>query len=160
MGFDTPSAISEGGIRAIREGRTKYAPVSGREPLREVIRKSISRDHGRDHGIDQISVGCGAKQVSFNAPCASLDPGDQAVFPTVVPGSPIPAPAAGGRFSSFAMNSTASRCAALALDAMITPRTKWLILNSLRNPTGANATCLRSPRCCTAIPSCAVRRHL
>lgn len=82
MGFDTPSAISEGGIRAIREGRTKYAPVSGREPLREVIRKSISRDHGRDYGIDQISVGCGAKQVSFNAPCASLDPGDHAVFPT------------------------------------------------------------------------------
>lgn len=80
--FDTPSAISEAGIQAIRNGRTKYTPVPDIKRLREAIRKNLGRDHGLDYGIDQITVGCGAKQVVFNALFASLDPGDEVVIPT------------------------------------------------------------------------------
>jgi len=61
--FDTPSAICEAGIRAIRDGQTKYTAVAGIKPLREAIRESLRRDHGLVYGIDQITVGCGAKQV-------------------------------------------------------------------------------------------------
>ncbi|WP_247436154.1 aminotransferase class I/II-fold pyridoxal phosphate-dependent enzyme [Bradyrhizobium sp. 139] len=64
--FNTPSAVCEAGIRAIRDGRTKYTAVAGIKALREAIRNSFSRDHGLNYGIDQITVGCGAKQVVFN----------------------------------------------------------------------------------------------
>lgn len=80
--FDTPSAISEAGVQAIRNGRTKYTPVPGIKRPREATRKNLGRDHGLDYGIDQITVGCGAKQVVFNALFASLDPGDEVVIPT------------------------------------------------------------------------------
>jgi len=65
--FDTPSAICEAGTRAIRERQTKYTAIVGIKPLREAIRESLRPDHGLDYGIDQIAVGCGAKQVVFNA---------------------------------------------------------------------------------------------
>ncbi|WP_244552848.1 aminotransferase class I/II-fold pyridoxal phosphate-dependent enzyme [Bradyrhizobium sp. Ghvi] len=78
----TPPALCEAGIRAIRDGQTKYPAVAGIKPLRQAIRESLYRDHGLDYGIDQITVGCGAKQVVFNALFASLDPGDEAVIPT------------------------------------------------------------------------------
>ncbi|WP_229173798.1 pyridoxal phosphate-dependent aminotransferase [Bradyrhizobium ivorense] len=137
--FDTPSAISEAGIRAIRDGRTKYTPVAGIKPLREAIRRSLSRDHGLEYGIDQITVGCGAKQVVFNALFASLDPGDEVVIPTPCWVSyPDMVALAGGRpvlvacdeFHGFKLRPE-------ALEAAITPRTKWLMLNSPCNPTGA-----------------------
>lgn len=80
--FDTPSAICEAGIRAIRDGKTRYTAVAGIKPLRAAIGESLRRDHGLDYGIDQITVGCGAKQVVFNALFASLDPGDEVVIPT------------------------------------------------------------------------------
>ncbi|WP_024509981.1 pyridoxal phosphate-dependent aminotransferase [Bradyrhizobium sp. ARR65] len=134
--FDMPSAISEAGIR---DGRTKYTPVAEVKPLREAIRKSLGRDHGLDYGIDQITVGCGAKQVVFNALLASLDPGDEVVIPTPCSVSyPDMVALAGGRpvlipcdeFHGFKLRPK-------ALDVAITPRTKWLILNSPCNPTGA-----------------------
>lgn len=137
--FDTPSAISEAGIRAIREGRTKYTPVPGIKRLREAIRKTLGRDHGLDYGIDQITVGCGAKQVVFNALFASLDPGDEVVIPTPCWVSyPDMVALAGGRpvlvacseFHGFKLRPE-------ALEAAITPHTKWLMLNSPCNPTGA-----------------------
>ncbi|WP_426420534.1 pyridoxal phosphate-dependent aminotransferase [Bradyrhizobium genosp. A] len=137
--FDMPSAISEAGIQAIRDGRTKYTPAPGIKPLREVIRTNLSRDHGLDYGVDQITVGCDAKQVVFNALFASLDPGDEVVIPTPCWVSyPDMVALAGGRpvlvpcdeFHGFKLRPK-------ALDAAITPRTKWLILNSPCNPTGA-----------------------
>jgi len=137
--FDTPSVISEAGIRAIRDGRTKYTAVAGIKPLREAIRRNFSRDHGLDYGIDQIAVGCGAKQVVFNALFASLDPGDEVVIPTPCWVSyPDMVALAGGKpvlvgcheFHDFKLRPE-------ALATAITPRTKWLMLNSPCNPTGA-----------------------
>lgn len=137
--FDTPSAICEAGIRAIRDGKTKYTPVAGIKPLREAIRNRMERDHGLDYGIDQITVGCGAKQVVFNALFASLDAGDEVVIPTPCWVSyPDMVALAGGKpvlvacdeFHGFKLRPE-------ALDAAITPRTKWLMLNSPCNPTGA-----------------------
>ncbi|MCC8964799.1 pyridoxal phosphate-dependent aminotransferase [Bradyrhizobium sp. Pear76] len=137
--FDTPSAVCEAGIRAIRDGRTKYTPVAGIKPLREAIRRSLHRDHGLNYGIDQITVGCGAKQVVFNALFASLDAGDEVVIPTPCWVSyPDMVALAGGKpvlvacdeFHGFKLRPE-------ALEAAITPRTKWLMLNSPCNPTGA-----------------------
>lgn len=137
--FDTPSAIRDAGIRAIRDGRTRYTPTAGIKPLREAIRDSLRRDHGLAYGIDQITVGCGAKQVIFNALFASLDPGDEVVIPTPCWVSyPDMVALAGGKpvlvacheFHDFKLRPE-------ALEAAITPRTKWLMLNSPSNPTGA-----------------------
>lgn len=137
--FETPSSVCEAGIRAIRDGRTKYTPVAGIKPLREAIRGSFLRDHSLDYGVDQITVGCGAKQVVFNALFASLDPGDEVVIPTPCWVSyPDMVALAGGKpvlvacdeFHGFKRRPD-------ALEAAITSRTKWLMLNSPSNPTGA-----------------------
>ncbi|MBP1299819.1 pyridoxal phosphate-dependent aminotransferase [Bradyrhizobium elkanii] len=137
--FDTPIAVCEAAIRAIRDGRTKYTPVAGIKPLREAICDSLRRDHRLDYGIDQVTVGCGAKQVVFNALFASLDQGDEVVIPTPCWVSyPDMVALAGGKpvlvacdeFHGFKLRPD-------ALEAAITPRTKWLMLNSPCNPTGA-----------------------
>src|SRR5215471_6061346 len=79
--FDTPDNIGEAGIRAIREGKTKYTAVPGITPLREAIRAKFIRDNDLGYALDQITVGTGAKQVVFNALFASLNPGDEVVIP-------------------------------------------------------------------------------
>ncbi|MEY9104448.1 aspartate aminotransferase [Bradyrhizobium yuanmingense] len=137
--FDTPSAICEAGIRAIREGLTKYTAIAGIKPLREAIRESLRRDHGLDYGIDQITVGCGAKQVVFNALFASLDPGDEVVIPTPCWVSyPDMVALAGGKPVLVACDELHGfKLRPEALKKAITPRTKWLMLNSPCNPTGA-----------------------
>ncbi|WP_076865943.1 pyridoxal phosphate-dependent aminotransferase [Bradyrhizobium mercantei] len=137
--FDTPSAVCEAGIQAIREGRTKYTAVAGIKPLREAIRTSLGRDHGLDYGIDQITVGCGAKQVLFNALFATLDPGDEVVIPTPCWVSyPDMVTLAGGKpVLAACEESQGFKLRPSALEAAITPRTKWLILNSPCNPSGA-----------------------
>ncbi|MES5486351.1 pyridoxal phosphate-dependent aminotransferase [Bradyrhizobium sp. INPA03-11B] len=137
--FDTPSAIGEAGIRAIRYGRTKYTAVAGIKPLREAIRTSFERDHGLEYAIDQITVGCGAKQVVFNALFASLNPSDEVVIPTPCWVSyPDMVALAGGRPVLVACDEFLGfKLRPEALEAAITPRTKWLMLNSPCNPTGA-----------------------
>ncbi|WFU14917.1 pyridoxal phosphate-dependent aminotransferase [Bradyrhizobium sp. CB3481] len=137
--FDTPSVVREAGIRAIRDGRTKYTPVAGIKPLREAIRESFSRDHGLDYDVDQITVGCGAKQVVFNALFASLDSGDEVVIPTPCWVSyPDMVALAGGKAVLVACDEFHGfKLRPEALEAAITPRTKWLMLNSPSNPTGA-----------------------
>ncbi|MCA1379040.1 MULTISPECIES: pyridoxal phosphate-dependent aminotransferase [unclassified Bradyrhizobium] len=137
--FDTPSAIREAGIRAIRDGQTKYTAIAGIKPLREAIRESLRRDHGLDYGIDQITVGCGAKQVVFNALFASLDPGDEVVIPTPCWVSyPDMVALAGGKPVLVACDELHGfKLRPEALKKAITPRTKWLMLNSPCNPTGA-----------------------
>ncbi|WP_461349515.1 pyridoxal phosphate-dependent aminotransferase [Bradyrhizobium sp. USDA 4451] len=137
--FETPTAIRDAGIQAIRDGKTKYTPVAGIKPLREAIQKSLDRDHELAYGIDQITVGCGAKQVIFNALFASLDAGDEVVIPTPCWVSyPDMVALAGGK----AVLVDCDECHGFklrpeALEAAITPRTKWLMLNSPCNPTGA-----------------------
>ncbi|MGY3488120.1 aspartate aminotransferase [Bradyrhizobium sp. USDA 4011] len=137
--FDTPPAIREAGIRAILYGRTKYTAVAGIKPLREAIRNSFCTDHGLDYGIDQITVGCGAKQVVFNALFASLDPTDEVVIPTPCWVSyPDMVSLAGGNPVLVACDElNGFKLRPDALEAAITPRTKWLMLNSPCNPTGS-----------------------
>ncbi|MDA9453897.1 aspartate aminotransferase [Bradyrhizobium sp. CCBAU 21359] len=137
--FDTPAAVCEAGIRAIRGGRTKYTAVAGIKPLRQAIRESFSRDHELDYALDQITVGCGAKQVVFNALFASLDPGDEVVIPTPCWVSyPDMVALAGGKPVLVACDELDGfKLRPEALEAAITPQTKWLMLNSPCNPTGA-----------------------
>jgi aspartate aminotransferase len=137
--FDTPEAIRNAGIAAIREGRTRYTAVAGVKPLREAIQQKLLRDNRLDYEIDQITVGCGAKQVVFNALFASLDPGDEVVIPTPCWVSyPDMVRLAGGDPVLVACHEQAGfKLKPEDLEAAITPRTKWLMLNSPNNPTGA-----------------------
>ena len=137
--FDTPSDIREAGIAAIRGGHTRYTAVAGIDELRSAIAVKLRRDNGLDYDPSQVIVGCGAKQVIFNALFATLDPGDEVVIPApcwvsypdmvrLAGGNPVvlDCPAAEG----FKLSPEQLRAA-------ITSRTKWLILNSPANPTGA-----------------------
>ncbi|WP_375779150.1 pyridoxal phosphate-dependent aminotransferase [Bradyrhizobium sp. ma5] len=137
--FETPLPVCEAGIQAIRDGRTKYTAVAGIKPLREAIRKTFSRDHGLDYSIDQITVGCGAKQVVFNALFASLDTGDEVVIPAPCWVSyPDMVLLAGGKPVLVSCDEAHGfKLRLAALEAAITSRTKWLMLNSPSNPTGA-----------------------
>lgn len=137
--FPTPVSICEAGIEAICAGNTKYTAVAGIEPLREAIIEKFSRDNGLNFSTDQVSVGCGAKQVLFNALMVSLNPGDEVIFPTpcwvsypdmihLAGGIPVPV---------SCPPSTGFKITPDLLEAAITNKTKWLMLNSPSNPTGA-----------------------
>lgn len=157
--FDTPFAICEAGIRAIRDGNTRYTAVAGIKPLRAAIGESLRRDHGLDYGIDQITVGCGAKQVVFNALFASLDPGDEDVIPTPCWVSyPDMVALAGGKPVLVACSELDGfKLRPRALEKAITPRTKWLMLirHAIRPAQStAEVICSRSLRCCTSVPIC------
>ena len=80
--FETPSHVRAAACRAIHEGQTRYTAVAGIQPLRESIVAKLERDNGLHFTPDQVTVGCGAKQVIFNAWLASLDPGDEVIIPT------------------------------------------------------------------------------
>ncbi|MEO5866582.1 MAG: pyridoxal phosphate-dependent aminotransferase, partial [Sphingomonas sp.] len=137
--FDTPEFIKEAAIKAIRDGQTKYTNVDGTPELKEAVRRKFKRDNALDYGIDQITINAGGKHTLFNAMCATLDPGDEVVipapywvsYPDVVlfaGGTPVFAPA--GAAQGYKLKPE-------QLEAAITPRTKWMILNSPSNPTGA-----------------------
>ena len=137
--FDTPNAILQAGSAAIDAGHTRYTPVAGVKPLREAIRRKFLRDNELVYDLEDITVGCGAKQVVFNAFFASLDPGDEVIIPApcwvsypdmvrLAGGSPVIVPCQ-ERFG-FKLRPQ-------DLEAAITARTKWLLLNSPNNPTGA-----------------------
>ena len=136
--FDTPEAVCNAGIAAIRAGKTRYTAVAGVKPLREAIQQKLLRDNRLDYDIDQITVGCGAKQVVFNALFASLDPGDEVVIPTPCWVSyPDMVRLAGGEPVLVACHEQSGfKLKPEDLDAAITSRTKWLMLNSPSNPTG------------------------
>ncbi|MFQ5954816.1 MAG: pyridoxal phosphate-dependent aminotransferase, partial [Kiloniellales bacterium] len=140
--FDTPEHIKEAARQALAEGKTKYAPVAGIAPLREAICAKLKRENGLDYTPQQITVGCGGKQTIYNALTATLNPGDQVIIPApywvsypditlLAEGQPVivECPAEDG----FKLTPE-------ALEAAITPRTKWLILNSPSNPSGAAYT--------------------
>jgi aspartate aminotransferase len=137
--FDTPGGIKAAGIAAIEAGDTKYTPVNGTPALRKAIVAKFRERTGLDYGLDQIVVGGGAKQVIFVALMASVD-GDAEViipapywvsYPDMVlanDGKPVivECPEADG-----------FKLTPAALEAAITPATRWLILNAPSNPTGA-----------------------
>lgn len=137
--FDTPDPVKDAAIAAIRAGYTKYTRVDGAPELKQAIRDKFRRDNGLDYALDEIIVGAGGKQVLFNAILASVDRGDEVIVPRPYWVSyPDMARIAGGE-PVFVDSSaeTGFRMTPEALEAAISPRTKWLILNSPSNPSGA-----------------------
>jgi len=137
--FDTPDHIKEAAIDAIRRGETKYTPVSGIVPLREAIVRKFKRENGLDYKVSQTIVGTGGKHVIYNALLATLNPGDEVVIPrpywvsypeivTLCGGTPV--------FADTTM-AHAFKLQPEELERVITPKTKWILLNSPSNPSGA-----------------------
>jgi aspartate aminotransferase len=140
--FDTPDHVKEAAIAAIRAGQTKYTAVDGTPELKAAIRAKFRRDNGLDYEPGQITVNVGGKHTIFNAMLATVGPGDEVI---------IPAPywVSYPDIVSFAgATPVVLRCPLAQgfkltpeqLEAAITPRTRWLILNSPSNPTGAAYT--------------------
>ena len=140
--FDTPDNIKNAAIEAIRRGETKYPPVSGIAPLREAIAAKFKRENGLDYKPEQTIVGTGGKQILFNAFMATLNPGDEVVIPTPYWVSYPEMVALCGGVSVFAETTIDNgfKLTAEALEKAITPKTKWLIMNSPSNPSGAAYT--------------------
>ena len=136
--FDTPDHIKEAAIRAIRAGQTKYTVLDGTAELKAAIRAKFRRENDLDFAADEITVGAGAKQVMHNAFMATLDAGDEVILAApywtsyadmvlIAGGRPVPVPCT--EANGFRLQSA-------DLEAAITPRTRWLLLNSPSNPSG------------------------
>ncbi len=140
--FDTPEHIQAAAVEAIRRGETRYPPVSGIVPLREAIAAKFKRDNNLEYGIDQIIVGTGGKQVIYNALLATVNPGDEVicVAPYWVSYPEIVALCGGTVVTAHAREKHNFKLQPEDLERAITPNTKWLILNSPSNPTGAAYT--------------------
>ena len=137
--FDTPDNIKEAAIAAIRRGETKYPPVSGIPQLREAIAAKFSRENGLNYKASQTIVGTGGKQVLYNAFLATLNPGDEVVIPAPYWVS-YPEMVALNYGTPVVVMTTLEnnfKLQAADLDAAITPKTKWVLLNSPSNPSGA-----------------------
>lgn len=140
--FDTPDHIKQAAKEAIDRGDTKYTAVDGTPALRRAIAGKFERENGLAYAPDEIIVGSGGKQVVYNALMASLSAGDEVVIPApywvsypeivlLAEGTPVIVPCAAD--SGFRLDPR-------ALEAAITARTRWLILNSPANPSGAAYT--------------------
>jgi len=140
--FDTPEHIKEAAIRAIREGKTKYTAIDGIPELKAAIAAKFRRENHIDYKPEEISVGTGGKQVLFNALMATLNPGDEVIIPAPYWVSYPEIVALAGATPVPLKTTIASGFKILpdALDKAITPKTKWLILNSPSNPSGAAYT--------------------
>ncbi len=140
--FDTPQNIKDAAKAAIDAGKTKYTAVDGIPELKKAICAKFRRDNGLDYVPAQVTVGTGGKQVLYNALVATLNAGDEVVIPAPYWVSyPDMVLLAGGEpVIAEASAETAYKLTPKALEAAITPRTKWLIFNSPSNPTGAGYT--------------------
>ena len=137
--FDTPQNVKDAAIRAIQAGETKYTDVAGTPALRKAVCEKFRRDSGLDYKPEEIIVCTGGKQVIFDAIIATIDPGDEAIIPSpcwvsypdivsLAEGTPVIVPTE---------QNNGFKLRAEALEAAITPKTKWFILNNPCNPTGA-----------------------
>ena len=140
--FDTPDNIKAAAIEAIRRGETKYTDVDGTPALKQAVVAKFRRENGLSYTPDQVTVGSGGKQVIYNAMMATLDPGDEVIIPAPYWVSyPDMVLLADGRPVSVACRENSRfKLRPEALEAAITAKTKWLILNSPSNPTGAAYT--------------------
>ncbi len=137
--FGTPEHIKMAGVRAISQGKTQYPPVQGVFELREAICRKLKRDNGLDYSPDQVLVSCGCKQVLYNAFVATLNPGDEVLLPTPYFIS-YPNMVSLNRGVPVFINTRQENQFKLTpedLENAITPRTKWLLINSPGNPSGA-----------------------
>ncbi|MBS9475560.1 pyridoxal phosphate-dependent aminotransferase [Ancylobacter radicis] len=137
--FETPDNIKEAAIKAIHDGQTRYTAVDGIPELKAAIVAKFKRENGLTYKPSQVTVGTGGKQVLFNALVATLDAGDEVIipapywvsYPDIVQfagGTPVPVETR--LEDNFKLQPE-------ALEAAITPKTKWLIFNSPSNPTGS-----------------------
>ena len=137
--FDTPDFVKEAAIQAIRDGDTNYTVVDGTPALKAAIIGKFQRDNGLTYAANQITVNNGGKHTLFNALVATLDEGDEVIIPAPYWVSyPDIVNFAGG--TSVIVEAGADQGYKITpeqLEAAITPKTKWLILNSPSNPTGA-----------------------
>jgi aspartate aminotransferase len=137
--FDTPDNIKEAAIAALRRGETKYTPVPGIVPLREAIAKKFKRENNLDYKPTQTIVGTGGKQILFNAFLATCNPGDEVVIPAPFWVS-YPDMVLIGGGTPVIVQTTLEKNFKLQpedLERAITPKTKWVLLNSPSNPSGA-----------------------
>ena len=137
--FDTPDNIKEAAIKAIKDGDTKYTAVDGTPTLKNAIIKKFKRENNLDYKLDQITVGTGGKQVIYNAMMATLNNGDEVVIPAPYWVSyPDIVLLAGGTPVILKCNEKQEfKIRPSDLEKSITKKTKWIILNSPSNPTGA-----------------------
>lgn len=137
--FDTPDFVKEAAIEAIRAGKTKYTNVDGTPELKQAVSAKFARDNGLTYAENQISVNSGGKHTLFNAFCATIDPGDEVIVPAPYWVSyPDVVEFAGGKPVFIAAGADQGyKIRPEQLEAAITARTKWVVLNSPSNPTGA-----------------------
>jgi aspartate aminotransferase len=137
--FDTPENVKQAAIKAIKDGKTKYTDVGGIPELKEAVISKFKRENELSYKPNQIIVGTGGKQVLYNALMATINPGDEVIIPAPYWVSyPEMVALAGGE--SVPVVCTAEhgfKLRAADLEKAITPKTKWIILNSPSNPTGA-----------------------
>ena len=137
--FDTPEPIRNAAKKAMDEGQTRYTPVGGTPALKQAIVAKFKRENQIDYAAEEIIVGCGGKQVIFNALLASLNPGDEVIIPAPYWVS-YPDMTRFAEGVPVIVNCPAEqgfKLTAEALENAITKKSKWLILNSPSNPTGA-----------------------
>ncbi|MEO7027176.1 MAG: aminotransferase class I/II-fold pyridoxal phosphate-dependent enzyme, partial [Caulobacteraceae bacterium] len=128
--FDTPETIKEAAIRAIRDGKTKYTDIDGMPELKRAVCDKFARENGLSYAPNQINVSPGGKAVIYNALAATLNPGDEVIVPAPYWVSyPDMVRLAGGE-PVFAPTTAADgfKLKPAALEAAITPRTRWLII--------------------------------
>ncbi len=137
--FDTPDFVKEAAIQAIRDGMTKYTAVDGIAPLKQAIIDKFKRDNNIEYTPKQITVNSGGKHTLFNALVATIDKGDEVIIPAPywVSYPDIVQFAGGTPVIVMATAAQNYKMTPAQLNAAITPKTRWLILNSPSNPTGA-----------------------
>jgi aspartate aminotransferase len=137
--FDTPDNIKRAAIAAIERGETKYPPVLGIPPLREAIAAKFKRENGLDYKASQTIVGTGGKQILYNAFLTTLNKGDEVIIPAPYWVSYPDMVLINGGEPVFVATEMAHgfKLQPQELERAITPRTKWLVLNSPSNPSGA-----------------------
>lgn len=137
--FPTPSHIVEAGMKALQQGHTRYTASAGTIPLRKAIIQKLQRENGLDYQLQEIVVGSGAKHIIFNAFAASLNAGDEVIIPApywvsypemVVINGGVPLIVSCSASTGFKLTPE-------SLEEAITPQTRWLVLNTPGNPTGA-----------------------
>ncbi len=137
--FDTPQNIKNAAIKAIKKGDTKYTAVDGTPELKRAIIKKFKRENKLNYSLDQVTVGAGGKQVIYNTFMATLNKGDEVIIPAPFWVSyPDMVLLAGGKPKIIKCTEKEGfKLTAKKLKAAITKKTKWIILNSPSNPTGA-----------------------
>lgn len=137
--FDTVDYVKEAAIKAIQEGQTKYTAVDGTPELKDAICRKFKRQNGLDYSRENITVNCGGKHTIYNAFVATLNPDDEVIIPAPywVSYPDMTLLAGGTPIFIEASASSGFKITPVQLEAAITTKTKWLILNSPSNPTGA-----------------------